>query len=131
MRGGNSDWVAQPQVIKLIKIKRRRADGIAFVHAEHHRFAAFLQHGGNLRIRRHNAGAQICDQHDHIRALNRQLRLPAHLGENHIICARFNAARVDEQQVVTKPLTVAINPVTCYARRIVNNGEPLAHQLIK
>ena len=74
---GYRNRVAYSEVIKLVKIRRNLAYTVALINAKHHGLAAFLQHCGNLRIRRGNARLYIGNEYYSRRGINSELRLRA------------------------------------------------------
>ena len=131
VNGGNLDRVPQTKVIKLIEIRRRLAHRVALVDAENDRTAALEQHRRNVGVRRHQAGADVRHQYNHIGRIDGQLRLRTHLRKDHIAGARLNTAGIHQRKFAPFPLAVSIDPVARDARRIVHNRQALADQLIK
>ena len=119
------------QLIKLVKLRRRIADRVTFINAQHQRLVALDQHMRFLGIGSNKSGAYIGHHDDHIGGVDRQLRLLAHLGQDHIVRERLNAAGVDQQRAAAAPLYVAVDAVTRYAGGIVDDRNPLADQFIE
>ena len=128
---GYRDRVAQPQIIELIKVGGQTADVVALVDRQHHRLAAFLQHHRDIRIVGGDTGQQIGHQHDHIRLFDRELRLPPHLGQDHIVRIRLDTAGIRQHKRTSAPFTRRKQPVTGHARRIFYDRQPLPDQFIK
>ena len=131
VHGGNSDGIAQTQIIEFIKLRRNLSRRIAFVDAEHHRLAAFLQHYRHIRIVGGNSRPQISHQDDDVRLFNRQLSLTAHLRKDHIIGAGLDAAGIRQHELPPAPLTLGKDPVPGHPRRILDDGQPLSDQLVE
>ena len=78
-----------------------------------------------------NAGAQVGDQNNDIRMRDRSLCLKAHELQNLVIVRRLNAAGVDDGEITTAPVAVSVQAVAGNARRILNDGKPLARQAVE
>ena len=78
-----------------------------------------------------HAGLDVDDEDDDRRVVDGDLRLRAHERENLVVGARRDAAGVDERKFAAAPLALAVDAVARDARRILDDGEPLADELIK
>ena len=131
MDGGDGDGVAESEVVKFVEFGRRRADGVAFVDAQHERLAAFFQHGGDIGIIRRNARREVNDQHDHVSLVNGGLCLTAHTGENAVADPRLNAAGVGQTKRAPAPFAVGEDAVSGHAGRVLYNGQPPSDEFIE
>ena len=131
MNRGNGNGITQTQVVELIVFRRNIADGIHLVDTEHHRLAALEQHGGHFLVVGSDAGAQVGDQYDDISALNGELGLAAHLGEDHIIGIGFDTAGIHQHDLLAPPFAGGVDAVPGHAGGILYNGKTLAHQLVE
>ena len=89
------------------------------------------QHIRDLLIGSRQAGLHIRQENDDVRVLNGDLRLLAHERQDLIVRARFDTAGVHQTEFAAAPLALAIDAVARDARRILDDGEPLADELIK
>ena len=94
VHGRHLNRVAEAEVIKLIKIRRRVAQRIALIDAHDDRHIAALEHLCDVEVRCDHAGAHIGHENDAVRRINGNLRLCAHLGQNNILRFRLDAARI-------------------------------------
>jgi len=62
--------------------------------------------------------------------LNGDLRLLAHERQDLIVRARFDTAGVHQTEFAAAPLALAVDAVARDARRILDDGEPLAMRLL-
>ena len=112
MHRGNSNRITQAEVIEFIKLRGRFTDRIALIDAEHNRTAASEEHRGNLLVRCHHAGAQVCDKDNHIRRVNGKLGLRAHLRQNHVVCLWLNSSRIHKRKRPAAPFALTVNPIS-------------------
>ena len=131
VQSGDAERLAQTEVVELIKLRRRITRLVALVDSQHERLARAQQHGRNVLIGGSNAGAQVSDQNNDIRMRDRSLRLKAHELQNLVIVRRLNAAGVDDGEITTAPVAVSVQAVAGNARRILNDGKPLARQAVE
>ena len=124
--GGNLNRLAETEVIELIELHRRLADGVALVDAEHDRLARFLEHLRNVHIRRDHTALAVRHEDDNGGGVDRELCLTAHLGEDDIVALRLDAARVDHKRGLAAPLCLTVDTVAGNARGVVHNGQPLS-----
>ena len=129
--GGNGDWVAQSQVVELVKIGVDLTGGVHLIDRQHDRLAAAQQHIGDLLVGSRQAGLHIRQENDDVRVANGDLRLLAHERQNLVVRARFDTAGIHQRKFAAAPLALAVDAVARDARRIFNDGEPLADELIK
>ena len=125
------DRVAEPEVVKLVKLRLRFPQPVALVDTQDDRLAALLEHRRDLLIGGCHTGLQVGDQHDHIRAVDRQLCLPAHLRKDHIVRIRLDPAGVHQHDLPAAPLARTIDPVAGDAGGILHNTDPRTGQFIK
>ena len=59
------------------------------------------------------------------------LSLTAHEFQHLAVCARLNAAGIDEREAPSVPVALAVDPVARHARRVLDNRHALAGQFIK
>ena len=131
MQRRNTVRLAQTEVVELIKLRRRITRLVALVDSQHEWLARAQQHGRNVLIGGSNAGAQVGDQNNDIRMRDRSLCLKAHELQNLVIVRRLNAAGVDDGEITTAPVAVSVQAVAGNARRILNDGKPLARQAVE
>ena len=131
MHGGNGDGVAETEVIELVEVGIDTARGVHLVHCQHDGLAGSQQHIRDLLIGSRQAGLHIRQENDDVRVLNGDLRLLAHERQDLIVRARFDTAGVHQTEFATAPLALAVDAVARDARRILDDGEPLADELIK
>ena len=60
-------------------------------------------------------------ENDHIRRLDRDLRLFPHLTEKNIIGFRLDSACIDQRELVPRPAHLRIDPVAGHTRSILDN----------
>ena len=70
--------------------------------------------------------AAVGEEADNIRCIHGDFGLAAHLGEQHIVAARVNAAGVDEREAAVLPLHISIDAVAGHAGGILHNGDALS-----
>ena len=131
MHGGNGDGVAETEVIELVEVGIDTARGVHLVHCQHDGLAGSQQHIRDLLIGSRQAGLHIRQENDDVRVLNGDLRLLAHERQDLIVRARFDTAGVHQTEFAAAPLALAVDAVARDARRILDDGEPLADELIK
>ena len=128
---GDRHRIAQPEIIELVQLRRRSAELIDFVDAEDDRTSRALEHRGDLRIRGGHAGQQICDKNNDVCVFNGDFRLQTHELQNFAVGTRLNAAGIDNLEGTAPPFTVAVEPVACDARRILDDGAAGSGQFIE
>ena len=131
VHGAYGDGVAQSELIELIYGGILRAGGVRLVDGKHDRLAGAQQHIGHVLVRRRHTGADIRDQHDHVRRVNGDLRLLPHEQQNLAVSAGLNAACVHHIKCSSAPLTFGIQPVAGDAGGILHDGETLSHQTVE
>ena len=131
MHGGNGDGVAETEVIELVEVGIDTARGVHLVHCQHDGLAGSQQHIRDLLIGSRQAGLHIRQENDDVRVLNGDLRLLAHERQDLIVRARFDTAGVHQTEFAAAPLALAVDAVARDARRILDDREPLADELIK
>ena len=76
---GNCNRFSYSQIIKLIDIHHVFLDTVYFIYDQNNRFLASAQHIRYFCIRIHKSLLYICNKHDHVCCINRNLRLFSHL----------------------------------------------------
>ena len=92
----NRDRFPDSQIIKLIDIRHILFEIIDFIDHKHDRLFGTAQHVCHLFIRIHKPLSDIRYKHDHIRCVDRDLRLLPHLGKNDIITVRLDSSGIDQ-----------------------------------
>ena len=129
--GGDRHRVAEAEVVELVVIGIRRADGVHLVDRQHDRLARAQQHIRDLLIGGRQTRFNIGQEDDDRRVLNGDLRLLAHEGQDLAVGARLDAAGVDEREFAAAPLAFAVNAVAGHAGRVLHDGKALADELIE
>ena len=125
------DQLAEAEAVKIIQLHRRLADLVALIDSQHHGLTAAHQHTGNILILRRYAGGQLSHHDDAVGGVDGQLGLLTHVGQQPVINAGLNAAGVHQQELMAGPFAIAEDTVAGNARRVLDNGEALAGQLIE
>ena len=128
---GDRDQLAEAEAVKIIQLHRGLADLVALVDGQHHGLAAAHQHTGNILILRRHTGGQLSHHDDAVGGVDGQLGLLTHVGQQAVINAGLDAAGVHQQELVAGPFAIAEDTVAGNARRVLDNGEALAGQLIE
>ena len=80
VHGRNGHHLVKAEVVELVVIGIRRADGVHLVDRQHDRLARAQQHIRDLLIGSRQAGLHIRQENDDVRVLNGDLRLLALVG---------------------------------------------------
>ena len=128
---GNAEGFTQTEVIELVELRLGLAGLVALIDRQHNRLAAALEHGCNVHVRSGHACAQVGDENDDIRVMNRGLCLKAHELQDLVIVGRLDTAGVDDREHAAAPLTFRIQTVTGDTRGVLNNGQALAGQSVE
>ena len=129
--GRNGDGITHAELIKLIYRRVDTAGRVHFVDCEHCGLSRAQQHIRNILVGGGDTRAHIGDEDDDIRCAYGDIRLLAHEHEYLVIGRGLDAAGVDDIKLVAAPLALSIQPVTGDAGRVLNDGQALAHELIK
>ena len=130
VRAGDGEGFAQAQFVEIvIVVGHLRCVDLVGDQDDFLSFAA--QHGGHFLV----CGGQPVSavhhkQHD-VGHVHGQLRLHAHLCRDDLLGVRFDAAGVDQEEMVTRPFRFRDDAVSRYARCILHDGDALAHDLIE
>ena len=88
--------------------------------------------GRDVLILRGDAAADVRHKQDGVRSIDDgELRLPAHMTQQHVVRFWLDAAGIDEQKTVVLPFAVAVQAVPRDAGSVFDNCQPLAYQLIE
>ena len=123
--------IPDSQIIELVYIRHKLFKIIHLIDHQHHRFSGTPQHVRHLGVRILQPLAHICNENDHIRRVDGDLSLLPHLGEDHIPAVRLDSAGIDQGKFFIQPGDVRIDPVSCYSRRILYDGNHFSCQHIK
>ena len=123
--------VPQAQVIELVKLRGGLAHAVAFVHAQHHRAAAFLQQLGHLLVCGGNPGTQVRDENNGAGRVNGNLHLLPHLAEQNILRGGLQAPGIHQGEGPAAPFPVPENPVPGHAGGVLHNGQPPPHNFVE
>ena len=122
--------LSQPQGIKIIdRIVHARM--IHLVDNQDDGFAASAKHGGHILIIGGQSSAPVGKKEDDVTCVDGHLCLGAHLLEQDVVCARVDAAGVNEREFAVQPLTVRINAVPRHTGSILYDGDPVAGNSVK
>ncbi len=119
---------AQPTEVLRRRMHLRRID---LVHGEEHRLAAADQQPRQLHIRARQLRPPVHHHHNRVRFLKRHLRLPKDLTRNQCLIVRHHAARIDQPNLASRPLHLAIDPVARNPRLIADDRPPRPSQPVE
>ena len=125
VRGADGNRVAQPQLVELIDVVIH-ADVVNLVDNKQDGLLRLAQQVGNFAVVVGQPIAAISKEADNIRRIHGDFGLAAHLGEQHIVAVRVNAAGVDEREAAVLPLHISIDAVAGHAGGILHNGDALS-----
>ena len=128
---GNGVGVAQAEIVEFVKFRRDGAEGIAFIDAQHHRLAAFLQQMGDFGVVGGHAGFQIHYKEDDVGGIDGDLGLHAHLAQQQVVGLRFDAAGIHQHEFPAAPFAGGVDAVPGDAGGILHDGKPLAGEFIE
>ena len=128
---GDGEWLSDAQIVEFIQLQGGLADGVAFVHRQHHGLTAFLEHIRNRIVVGGDAAAHVRYQHDHVCPVDGDLSLSAHLRQDHVVRVRLDTAGIHYHKFPTPPLALAVDPVTGDPRGVLHDGEPLPDELVE
>ncbi len=131
MNGRDRDGVSEAQVVEFVEVGREFARGVALIDAEDDGLSALLEHGGHLEVCCDHAVPDVRDEDDDFGAVDGQLGLTAHLGQDDVIGMGLDAAGVHQQHGVAQPLTVPVDAVPGDAGRVVHDGEALTDEFVE
>ena len=131
MDRGNLDRVSEAERVKLIDLRIHAARAVALVDSQNDGLFGLFEHRRDLAVGSRQADRYVHDHDDDRRSLNRDLSLTAHELQHLAVCARLNAAGIDEREAPSVPVAFAIDPVARHARRVLDNRHALAGQFIE
>ena len=131
MDSGNFDRIAKPQRIKLVDLRVHAARAVALVDSQNDGLFGLFEHRCDLAVSSGQSDRHVHDHNDNRRGLDRDLSLTAHEFQHLAVCARLNAAGIDEREAPSVPVAFAIDPVARHARRVLDNRHALAGQFIE
>ena len=131
MQRGNRERIPEAEIVELIEFRGRLADAVHLVDAEHDRLAGLLQHVRNVHVICGHAGAQVGHEDDDIRALNRKLRLTAHLFEHMVVGLGLDTARVHDHEGLAAPFRFCVDAISGDAGRVLHDRKPLPDEFVE
>ena len=131
MNGRYRNRITQTQVIEFVEFRWNITDVIYFIYTKNNRFVALQQHSCNVGVGCSNAGFQVGNQNDHIGAVDCQLSLTAHLGQNDVIGIWLDTTGISQHNFLISPLTWSIDTVTGNARSVFYDRQSLTDQFIE
>ena len=128
--GGDANGIAQPQTVELIEhVVQSRV--VQLVHCQQHGLAGAAEQGGHFLIVRGQALPGIAEKADHIRGVNGDFRLVAHLAQQRVVAAGIDAAGIDHGKFPAHPFHVGVDAVPGDAGNILHNGHAMTGDLVK
>ena len=122
MDGGHCYGILiEAKLVEFVVLIGQASRAVAFVDGGNDRLSAPLEHDRNIAVGGGQTGADIAEKDDDVCVLNGDLCLHLHLGQDDVNDDHLSAA----------PLGLAVDAVACDARRILNNGAPLAYELVE
>ena len=131
MDRGNLNRISEAERVKLIDLRIHAARAVAFVDGQNDGLFGLFEHRRDFAVGSRQADRYVHDHDDDRRGLDRNLSLTAHEFQHLAVCARLNAAGIDEREAPSVPVALAVDPVARHARRVLDNRHALAGQFIK
>lgn len=122
--------LADAERIKVVDIVAH-VGRVHLVDHEQHRFLGAPQHVGHVHVVRGHAGAPVDKKEDDVTGFHGDFRLFAHLGKQHVVRARVNAAGIDQRKLMGQPFHVRVDAVARNAGRIFNDGNAPSGDAVK
>jgi hypothetical protein len=105
--------------------------GVHLVDGQKERFAGALEQSRKLEIWRCELGAAINHHNDCSGLIKREPGLTKDFGRNEVGVVGQNAARINDAKQISPPFRFTIQPVSCNARFVANDGTPGPDQTVK
>ena len=125
MERRNAHRVAQTQIVKFIKLRRRIARRIHLVDSQHDGLLGLFQHGGHFFVGGGDAGADVGDQHDYAGVVDGDKSLLTHEFQNLIVGSGLDAAGIHHHEGLAAPFGLSVDAIPGDAGRVLHDGGAL------
>ena len=123
--------LVKPELIELIKFRRRSADRVNLIYAQYNRLAAFSEHSGDFSVVSSDAGAYVGKKNNNIGVTNGYICLILYVFHQNVVGVGLYSAGINHHHGSAAPLNLKIQTVSCYTRRVLNNSYSFADYFIK
>ena len=121
VEGGDLDGLAEAERRELVR-ELRPCRIVELVRDEQHGLARSAQDVRQLGVARRQPGAGVDEEEHEVRLLDRRPRLGDRPARDRRVVRDVDAARVDEQEALARPLAEELLTVARHARRLVDYG---------
>ena len=126
----DGDGIAQAQVVIFVELVAH-ALIVHLVDHQQKRLARAAQVVGHVLDLGGQARAAVAEKADHIGRVHGDFRLPAHLGEEHVLAAHVQASGIHHAEEAAHPFHVGIDAVARHARHILHDGDAPSRDLVE
>ena len=119
---------AQGIELRLVQFAHR---GVDLVDHQHHRALGAAKHIRHLIVRSGQAVAPVHEEQDHVRRLDGNFRLAAHLAQQRIVGIGIDTAGIHQREFIILPGCVGIDTVARHAGGILHDGNARPYHFVE
>ena len=128
--GADGNGIAQTKVVVFVQLVVQ-ARVVHLIDHQQNGLVSLAQVMTDVLVIRGQAGTAIAEKADHVRRFHGDLRLPPHLGKQHVLAAHIQTAGIHHAEMTAHPLHVAVDAVAGHAGHILHDGDAPSGHLIE